>query len=1126
MEDLLSNYINRETFSGDTIFAIEQFQQFQAAYQQLKEMKGVLQAPASLKDVVSTANSANTAIKELTTTIGNQTTTITQNVKAQNDLTSSTKNALIEKEKLAKIELTNAKATVESAKADAIKTKSLIEQEKELERLIALEEKKNAAIEKSKPFDPNSVPYVLNVPDQASTYSGNVVSDFDKAQAEAAMSAAEFGKSVGQSNAVVAASVPIIEQAVLADKELEAAKLALTKASSENNVVIQGYKVETEAANKAAKEQALVASGMLGPYELLNKQYIAAELNAKDLAVQYGIESVEAKEAAASALALSIQLKEVDVTVGKNQRSVGDYAVGTKNLSKQFHNFTNIASEAATALSRIRRQMVGFLVSGLTAGFLFPVIQAITDWVSSLDFLSDAAKKAKEQVGLLNDVMSEADKNAGKEITDLKLLYEGSQDVALSIEERIKAAKKLQNTYPDTFKNFTAEQIMVGDAVKGYDLLAASILKAALASAARTKIETLAAQKLDIEFQKAKIIGTTQGEAERARDYSLGSSGGGGGFGMGSTGTKTTITRAEQLKTIKERRDEALKVQDAANAALDDQIKFLTNFAGQQELEKSVIDGKDKKGAKGSPTMESVKTMTDAEFEIYKINMQRKLKLLDDEVNDEKRSLQERVLLAEDYKNKSIELSDAIFAHEIKNDNEKLKVLRDNYKKSKGTERNNIKAEITNTEADIKIIQAKINDARLSAADDFNKKYIEISKQSDDAQLKLIIESNKKAEEAIKGVRSAQQGAIDANNAGELGALDSLLKNKIISEEEYAKRKKAIEKQTLLDSLSSQLQEAKGQKNLAVVKLKEGLGSQDEVNVATNNVTKILGQIESAQNSVDKKKGNKNEDAIAAINLAKDLESAIQGLVDIGYQKEIDAIQKIIDLNNVRKDQEIKAIEGSTLSAQEKAAQMIILDNSVAANNRKLQREQVAIQIKQAKFDRDIAILNIIENAAIAALKLTAQAGFAGIAAGVAIGVEAAAQIAMVLAKPLPTMPAYKHGKNDSYSGMAIVGDGGVPEYIKREDGTIQKTPAHDTLAYVGRSDIIFPNLQAMMGSIGMPNVRMRKADGGMDEGLIISAIQSGARMTVNAMKKQKGTNVNIVVDGYWGAYITKSVRE
>lgn len=260
------------------------------------------------------------------------------------------------------------------------------------------------------------------------------------------------------------------------------------------------------------------------------------------------------------------------------------------------------------------------------------------------------------------------------------------------------------------------------------------------------------------------------------------------------------------------------------------------------------------------------------------------------------------------------------------------------------------------------------------------------------------------------------------------------------------------------------------------------------------------------------------------VKIAQGFQGAAQGLVDIGYQKQIDAIQRIIDLNNYRKDQEIKAINDSTLSNQEKAAQMIILDNAVAANNRKLEREKVAIQIKQAKFDRDAAILEITENAivaATAALKIPVY----GEAEAIAIGVAAAAQIAMLLAKPLPQMPAFKMGKTDNYEGMAIVGDGGVPEFIKREDGSIEKTPAKSTMTYLSKSDVVYPNFQAMMKAIATPELKVAN-NSQFNESVIVDAIHTGARMTVQAMRKQKMPNVTFISTGSWQEYIQKNVRD
>ncbi|HTM99372.1 MAG TPA: hypothetical protein VL088_11535, partial [Pedobacter sp.] len=61
---------------------------------------------------------------------------------------------------------------------------------------------------------------------------------------------------------------------------------------------------------------ALTNLGLIDAYTLLNKQYQAAAINAKNLAVQHGIGSVEAKAAAAEALALNTQIQAIDKTVG------------------------------------------------------------------------------------------------------------------------------------------------------------------------------------------------------------------------------------------------------------------------------------------------------------------------------------------------------------------------------------------------------------------------------------------------------------------------------------------------------------------------------------------------------------------------------------------------------------------------------------------------------------------------------------------------------------------------------------------------------------------------------------------------------------------------------------------
>ena len=62
-----------------------------------------------------------------------------------------------------------------------------------------------------------------------------------------------------------------------------------------------------------------------GAYAQLSLQYQVAAQKAKDMATVHGVNSDEAKKATSEAQKMSEQLKEVDASVGQNQRSVGDY---------------------------------------------------------------------------------------------------------------------------------------------------------------------------------------------------------------------------------------------------------------------------------------------------------------------------------------------------------------------------------------------------------------------------------------------------------------------------------------------------------------------------------------------------------------------------------------------------------------------------------------------------------------------------------------------------------------------------------------------------------------------------------------------------------------------------------
>lgn len=1033
--------------------------------------------------------------------------------KAMNDqaaaLEKTAKANLVAAKQIAQVEKNNilaAKAATESAKATQAQEKAEQQRLKTQQIQLDLTKKQTAANEAAAASTKGSynvadVPFVINSPNKDELSGATtLINEMDQAQAAAAMSAAEFGNSVNKSTAAMETNAAVGKGTVVVDKELEAAKLALVKANSEENVTLQGYKLQTQAANKAAKEQAKVTLDMLGPYELLNKQYIEAKINAQNLAVQYGVNSVEAKTAAATALELNTKLQAIDKTVGLSQRNVGNYPGAFDKAAKAATGFYSVLRKVAYIIP-------GIGIAGLIGLLIDPIISA----TKALFGFGEVSEKVKQQQEEIASAYKDAAEAVGQEISKVTVLKTVLESENASRLQKITALKELKAVNADYFGQLDLENGKVVGLGNAYDMYVSKLIRSINAKANINQLtQALKAQNdivADINkngqyLEKHTAANLTDYEVFNAiSEFNL-------DFGKGKTSAKVLGGKELQL------------IADLLNAK--DRVKQITDsIKGDVQDAFEPKPGKDH-SAKVATVMESTKDALDLEFELYKISQQRKLNLLDEEVNDTKRSLMERVLLAEQYRDASIELSDRTAQHEIDLDKKKMEALQDNYKKAKGTQKNNIEVDIKNTAAQIVITETKANNARKDAAEKFNKEYIQIVKDTEEQRLKAF----KDAENAIKNIRQEQQSAIDAGEATELGALNTLYDKKLVTQKEYNKKKAKLENDALILSLESQIQETKGLRDV------EKLMGNSTIEY-DNKITELTGKLQTAQNKApDKKSPNDLLDSVE--KATQGVLSAINGLVDIGYQKQIDAIQKIIDLNNQRKEQEVANINASTLSNQEKAAQQILLDKTVAANNEKLQREQVALKQKQAKFDRDMAILSIIEQATIAEFKLPAQGGFAGLAAGLAIGIAAAGEIAMLMAKPLPQ---YGEGTENHPGGGAIVGE-------KKVNGSYQKElvtfPGGGT--YLTSGPTLFGDLpkgsrvtpitkdvinQAMYNAMIQGTAeRLQSAERQIKDDAIIEAIKEGSIMTVRAMKKQKGTNVVVNVNSEWGAYIRKNVIE
>lgn len=168
--------------------------------------------------------------------------------------------------------------------------------------------------------------------------------------------------------------------------------------------------------------------------------------------------------------------------------------------------------EAMTAAGQegipVWKQVAKAILSWQTALSLIPTLLLVfgDDIAKFFDNIFKGSEKvdyAGERIKAFRETMLKGTQDAQKEITDLNLLYEATQDVSKSIKERTDAADELQRRYPDYFGNMSNEEVLAGKAADAYNRLSTSIIAAAKAQAARDRIVTEQSKILEYEQKLA-----------------------------------------------------------------------------------------------------------------------------------------------------------------------------------------------------------------------------------------------------------------------------------------------------------------------------------------------------------------------------------------------------------------------------------------------------------------------------------------------------------------------------------------------------------------------------------------------------------------------------------------------
>lgn len=778
---------------------------------------------------------------------------------------------------------------------------------------------------------------------------------------------------------------------------------------------------------------------------------------------------------------LNQQLKDIDAQMGNYQRNVGNYASGWNGLNVSIQQiarelpalsvsantfFLAISNNLPIFIDELKKARVEYELlkkSGQTATPVFKqVLSSLLSWQTALvvgiTLLSSYGGEITKWVGSLFDARKELDaleelqkdfnkaqldgaKNAQDEAVRLNILYRAATNLERPMKERLTAVKELKREYPTYFNNIKDENILVGNASDSYINLAASIVAVAKARATE-----------DIMVEKAK---------------------------------ERIALQTQYNELIRKSSEASLKYQEKANEgplllALPESVKA-TKF--QKEADE-VYD-------KLKKVENEIKELADS------VN-------IDDLLFDPKKTSKAADDLAQymgNLRNKMADLSVSL----IKDEHERnLAAIEKEYKDQiaavKGySEEENKLREMLGQERMQKI--AKENEEYAKKLAEAEKKRIEEKKKYTDEMLRL------EEEQSSLRIAATSTGYKELENI-----ITENYSKGLLSRKEYDEAMRELERKAANEQLQIQIDAAEKMIEIAEA---SGVVSKQQIEMLRESIKAMEAEIGSINADDQLEKAEEQQDitrrnfevlkgySSALKDLASDIDSPFAGIFDgmdkgfsimsdkisgvwkeltdgekmerttemwasmvsgIGemissiYDRQIEAIEAEQEANEKAGEEEISRIEAleerGAITTEEAEARKRAAENKTAQKNAELEKKKAALRTKQAKFEKATSIAEAAIQIAGGILQTIKQLGFpAAIPMIAALGAMGAIQLATIIATPIPK---YAKGTDSHKGGLAVVGDGGVPETIVTDKGAYI-TPSVPTLVDIPKGAKVIP---------------------------------------------------------------------
>jgi len=249
-------------------------------------------------------------------------------------------------------------------------------------------------------------------------------------------------------------------------------------------------------------------------------------------------------------------------------------------------------------------------------------------------------------------------------------------------------------------------------------------------------------------------------------------------------------------------------------------------------------------------------------------------------------------------------------------------------------------------------------------------------------------------------------------------------------------------------------------------------------------------------------------------------EAYFEGAKDVGgiiFDKQLLRIDEEKRAIQDKYDLEAELIKANFDTIEQRDKDLARLETQRLLEQQQKDREALAVKQRQARFNKALDSAAIITKTALAIMTALAVNNPAQ---AIAAGITGAAQLAKVLATPIPQ---YAEGTQDHTGGHAIVGEKGR-ELVIEPSGKSYLTPDGDTLMDLPKHTKVIPNHELMNYMYSAPKMPRYNSTVSNAEMINLKELRGDVQELTGVMKR-KNLSVNLYGDANFAIYQKSKIR-